>query len=293
MMNDADLPGNDVSETPPAPSDGMELGWVKNWRKKLHSDLWQNKNANRIFEFLLLSATHKPIKRGVGSVVLNLKPGDYISSIRKIAEKCDLTAKEVRVALRFLTRTCRVATQNVTQGKAHYATVISIVNWGRYQPVTVTKGTAEGTAKGTRRAHEGHNNKKLRSEEEHLLPSAPAEEPTFDRENGKDTDGVQAFFDLWNSEAKVLPKATKFTVTRRRKIAARLRERLLDEWGEVFRQMERSSFLRGESGGSFRADLDWIIANEGNALKVIEGRYDDREKRSAPSVIRDATGRIL
>lgn len=57
--------------------------------------------------------------------------------------------------------------------------------------------------------------------------------------------------------------------------------------------MERSSFLRGESGGSFRADLDWIIANEGNTFKVIEGRYDDREKRPAASTIRDATGKIL
>ncbi|HEX8042811.1 hypothetical protein [Candidatus Deferrimicrobium sp.] len=111
--------------------------------------------------------------------------------------------------------------------------------------------------------------------------------------NGKNTEGVQAFFDLWNLEAKTLPKATKLTDTRRRKILARLRERPLQEWGEVFRRMERSSFLRGETGGSFRADLDWIIANEGNTFKVVEGRYDDREKRSAASPMRDATGKIL
>jgi len=111
--------------------------------------------------------------------------------------------------------------------------------------------------------------------------------------NGKDHGRAQAFFDLWNQEAKTLPKATKLTEARRRKILARLRERPLDEWRQVFRRMERSSFLRGESGGSFRADLDWIIANEGNTFKVIEGRYDDREKRPAASTIRDATGKIL
>ena len=98
--------------------------------------------------------------------------------------------------------------------------------------------------------------------------------------NGKGPGEVQAFFDSWNLEAKTLPKATRLTEGRKRKIQARLRERSLEEWVEVFRQMGRSSFLRGESGnGSFRADLDWIIANEGNALKVVEGRYDDREKR--------------
>jgi hypothetical protein len=126
-----------------------------------------------------------------------------------------------------------------------------------------------------------------------LSESADSDSP-MSSGNGKDSDQVEAFFDLWNSEAKSLPKATKLTDGRKRKIRARLRERLLDEWGEVFRRMERSSFLRGESGsGSFRADFDWIIANEGNALKVIEGRYDDREKRPANSVMRDATGRIL
>lgn len=282
-MNDAERVSHEGPEAPPVLSDGMELGWVKNWRKKLHSDLWQNKNANRIFDFLLLSATHRPIKRSVGSAVLNLKPGDYISSIRKIAEKCGLTVKETRVALRFLTRTYRIATQNVEQGRAHQATVFSILNWGRYQPETDTKGTAEGTAKGTRRAHQGHKNKKLRSEEEPLVPPEPAEEPPSDHGNEKDPRGVQAFFDLWNSEAKSLPKATKLTDGRKRKIRVRLRERSIEEWGEVFRRMEMSSFLRGETGGTFRADFDWVIKNEENSLKVMEGKYGNREKPKPPT----------
>ena len=124
--------------------------------------------------------------------------------------------------------------------------------------------------------------------------AADASGQSSDRGNGKDAGGIQTFFELWNLEAKSLPRATKLSAERKRKIKARLRERSLDEWREVLRRMNASSFLRGESGnGTFRANFDWIIANEGNAIKVIEGSYDDREKRSAPGVIRDVTGKVL
>jgi hypothetical protein len=121
----------------------------------------------------------------------------------------------------------------VTQGKAHYATVISIVNWGRYQPVTDTKGTAEGTAKGTRRAHEGHNNKKLRSEEEHLLHSAPAEEPPSDRGNGKPPlktrdrkpkEYPQAVLDVYQAYCENIVAVPAKKADALRNIAARIKE---------------------------------------------------------------------
>ncbi len=95
----------------------------------------------------------------------------------------------------------------------------------------------------------------------------------------------EAFFCLWNRAAVLLPKARELNATRRRKIRARLRDRTISEWGEIFQRMNASPFLRGEIGaGTFRADFDWIIANEGNAVKVLEGRYDNRgaSKRSSP-----------
>ena len=91
---------------------------------------------------------------------------------------------------------------------------------------------------------------------------------------------IRSFFDMWNAEALHLPEARELNESRKRKIRIRLRERSLEEWGNTFKRMNDSPFLRGESGnGTFRADLDWIIANEGNAVKVLEGRYDDRGNR--------------
>jgi hypothetical protein len=96
-------------------------------------------------------------------------------------------------------------------------------------------------------------------------------------ENEKGITDARSLFDVWNEEARFLPKAREINESRKRKIKTRLRERSLEEWRQIFRRMNASPFLRGESGnGTFRADLDWIISNENNAVKVLEGRYDDR-----------------
>jgi hypothetical protein len=55
----------------------------------------------------------------------------------------------------------------------------------------------------------------------------------------------------------------------------------LDWWRLVFQRIQDSPFCRGETGGRngqapWTADLDWIIANDTNAAKVLEGKYDKR-----------------
>ena len=147
----------------------MDRGYVRLWRRTLDSDLWQNKNANRLFDFLLLSATRVPRKLNSGAQVVDLAPGDYVSSIRRLAEKCGLTVKEIRGALRFLYCTDRVSNrahqtaQGEAQKRAQPFTVFSVVNWHIYQADLISEGTAEGTPEGTaegkERAQRGHKNK--------------------------------------------------------------------------------------------------------------------------------------
>lgn len=147
----------------------MDRGYVRLWRRTLDSDLWQNKNANRLFDFLLMSATRVPRRLSSGAQVIDLAPGDYLSSIRKLAEKCGLTVKEIRGALRFLYCTDRVsnrahqAAQEGAQKRAQPFTVFSVVNWHIYQADQISEGTVKGppedTAEGKERAQRGHKNK--------------------------------------------------------------------------------------------------------------------------------------
>jgi hypothetical protein len=86
---------------------------------------------------------------------------------------------------------------------------------------------------------------------------------------------VEAFVEAWNSHTtKPIPRCLEVSPDRRRKIAARLKERPLDSWCEVFDRIESSAFLRGENDRNWCASFDWIVKNTDNAAKVLEGRYD-------------------
>jgi hypothetical protein len=51
----------------------------------------------------------------------------------------------------------------------------------------------------------------------------------------------------------------------------------LDDWANFFRRACKSRWLNGENPTSWRPDLDWFI-QEKNALKLLEGKFDNREK---------------
>lgn len=88
---------------------------------------------------------------------------------------------------------------------------------------------------------------------------------------------------LWNVEAhESLPRWQGMSDTRKRRAAARLREKPLDKWREVIRRLSASPFCRGEEGGTgWRASPDWLLQPD-TADKVLEGKYD--RPGSAPAV---------
>ncbi len=88
----------------------------------------------------------------------------------------------------------------------------------------------------------------------------------------KPGDEVVLFFEFWNSQEK-LPKAMKLTSARRVKIKMRIKESGLENLKSVVLVITETPFLLGENDRSWKADLDWLVANEQNGLKVSEGKY--------------------
>lgn len=76
-----------------------------------------------------------------------------------------------------------------------------------------------------------------------------------------------------------VPKA--LNKTRRTKLAARLRDHGLEEWGRAIERAERSTFLTGQTKNPFSLSLDWLVEPK-NLLKVMEGNYDDRTAKLRP-----------
>jgi hypothetical protein len=79
----------------------------------------------------------------------------------------------------------------------------------------------------------------------------------------------------WNATAKRLgkPQVRNLTPERRQLLKARIAQYELDDFLNVFGKIERSPFLRGDTGWT-RCTFDWIF-KKANFQKALEGNYDN------------------
>lgn len=79
----------------------------------------------------------------------------------------------------------------------------------------------------------------------------------------------------WNQTCKGLPHVKESSKKRHAKESIRITERSLEEWKLVFEKIEASDFCKGAGKEGWRATYDWIIHSPDNAIKVLEGKYDN------------------
>lgn len=101
------------------------------------------------------------------------------------------------------------------------------------------------------------------------------------------------FAEAWNrlTEAPI-PRCRDLTTKRRRHIRARLTERPLTEWETVMARIQASSFCRGENDRAWVASFDWLIGSPDVAVKVLEGKYDDRRPKRKTAELYVAPPRV-
>jgi hypothetical protein len=85
----------------------------------------------------------------------------------------------------------------------------------------------------------------------------------------------EEFAETWNRLRGPLPHVSDFTESRRRKVQARVRQGItLETFAEAVRRCSSTAFLLGTNDRGWKADFDWLIENDRNLLKVLEGKYD-------------------
>lgn len=109
------------------------------------------------------------------------------------------------------------------------------------------------------------------------LGNATEEERESDIKNKIHID-CQQVVDLYHSICKSFPSVRSLSDARKKAIKARLKTYTIDDFRKVFENAEASSFLKGVDGG-WKASFDWLI-KESNMLKVLEGNYADKPRRS-------------
>lgn len=94
-------------------------------------------------------------------------------------------------------------------------------------------------------------------------------------------------FSKWNSLCSSIPTLSKITAiggTRRRHLKARFMEKTFsNNIDQIFNLIKSSDFLMGKKPGRdnqqpWKASFDWLIDNDNNYLKILEGRYNNKDK---------------
>jgi len=82
---------------------------------------------------------------------------------------------------------------------------------------------------------------------------------------------------LYNETCKSLSKIRSMSSNRKEHVKARWKQFNydIDTFKEVFELVEKSSFLKGSNKRGWKADFDWLIKNDHNMIKVLEGKYQD------------------
>lgn len=92
----------------------------------------------------------------------------------------------------------------------------------------------------------------------------------------------------WNETFRdtSIPTIQNITGSRLRKLEIRLREPAFDI-ERIVKKILSSSFLKGENDHGWRLTFDWVISNDNNYVKILEGQYDGRYKKKTRKELRE------
>lgn len=107
----------------------MHRGYIKIWRKTQDSGLLQLPNALALFIYMLLEATHKPIRYGT----VDLERGQLVTGRHKLAAELEMSEQSVRTSLDHL-----IKLEFITSRPTNKYTIYTIVNYSKYQDVDST-----------------------------------------------------------------------------------------------------------------------------------------------------------
>ena len=89
--------------------------------------------------------------------------------------------------------------------------------------------------------------------------------------------------EIYKTENHKLPQVLDFGPERRDKCRRRLAKdpkKFIDQFTRAVIKAQETPFLYGEGDRGWKADFDWLIANDRNVIRVLEGRYDSGARAS-------------
>ncbi len=121
-------------------------GWITLNRSLLDHHVWSGEPFTRgqAWVDLLLIANHAPRRTMIDGQIIELQPGSYVTSIRRLADRWERSTKWTMKFLEHLESDNMIETKVIGNGNAK-RTVLFIVKYGIYQASYMTEETQRNT----------------------------------------------------------------------------------------------------------------------------------------------------
>lgn len=261
----------------------MERGYIRTWRKIVDCEVLHERGKRyskfEAWIYLCLQA------RGTDDPVSGLKRGELRASYRYLAKAWLWSVDSAFRFIRNLEREKMIT--RAERLSEHFTEHLIICNYELYNPGPNTNPNTLPN----------ESNKALKKVKDNPLP------PT----GGNGHPGQ--LLEIYNAHNRVLPQVKAFSEDRKRKCRSRINravsdgrlEQYLLDFARAVDISQVTPFLNGSqrTNGheSWRADFGWLISNDSNIYKILEGKYgplpQDKPKPMVAQHITQADGSIV
>lgn len=138
----------------------MNKGWIKLHRKLCDNAIMQKPKILAVFVYLLLNACHEEQKFLWNGEEITICPGQLITGRKKMSDQLNLSESCIRNAIFTLKATNTIAIKTTNK-----FSLVSILNWHKYQDETTNKTTSEIANRATnKRPTKGQQNDHIQEE---------------------------------------------------------------------------------------------------------------------------------
>lgn len=259
--------------------------FIKIDRKILKWEWWSDIKTFRLFMYMLISANWKD-----GNFKGILIPrGSFVSSIPKLASETCLSEREVRTAIKHLKLTGELTVKTTNK-----FSVFTINNYCLYQDndmqnvsqVTDNRQSNDMQNVSQVTTIEEIKKKEIKNNKEYITDTSVSVRRTKD---------VQRIVDEWNSLKKYGIKAISklsSTSTRYKSLVARINEYSVDDVLKAIDNIRNSNFLQGKvKKSTWVITFDWFVLPN-NFPKVLEGQYNDNERKEVTTYESESTAQL-
>lgn len=159
--------------------------------------------------------------------------------------------------------------------------IIYIPNWEKHQNIDGLEKIKEQNRIRKQRQRERQKQKLLEnshvtSRDGHAIEEDKEIDIDKEKEEEREKINYQQIVDMFNTLCPSFSSVKSLSDARKKAIKARFNTYSIENFEELFKKAEASTFLKGGNDRNWTANFDWLI-KDANMAKVLDGNYDNKK----------------